>query len=306
MASYRLDIHHSLTDNVRRIMGAQIDKALTELSTPNPRVTTIHETRKCLKRIRALLKLVRPGLDPKVYRNENNRFRNIAKALSHARDLDVLKHTLLILTTTSDDDAKTSLDLVRKNVEKTHKTMAAITDTAVAETKQALADAKRLYQQFEFEDDTFAALQKGLEKCYGEARSAQRKAFLTAKDEDFHDWRKPVQLHWRQMSLFLDAWPDLFRARLELARTLSQHLGDDHDLAVLSAFVQTRVASGDLSQDVARTLEILTKRHQLRLREVASPLGQMLFQQSAKAHANYVFSIWQISKNMPGSHASHS
>ena len=68
------------------------------------------------------------------------------------------------------------------------------------------------------------------------------KLTTSRRDEAFHEWRKGAQAHWRQMTLLARAWPEYLGARASEARTLSQLLGDDHDLAMLVAFVHSDAA----------------------------------------------------------------
>ena len=63
------------------------------------------------------------------------------------------------------------------------------------------------------------------------------RAFATGDDEDFHDWRKTLQHHWRHMQLLTPCWPSELSARAELARGLSQILGDDHDISLIQQLV---------------------------------------------------------------------
>jgi CHAD domain-containing protein len=50
----------------------------------------VHEARKALKRLRALVRLLRPGIGRKVYRRHNELWRDAARRLSGGRDAHVL------------------------------------------------------------------------------------------------------------------------------------------------------------------------------------------------------------------------
>ena len=56
--------------------------------------TAIHDARRCLKRLRALLRLIRPALAESTYRREANRIAGIGKLLADARDQHVMQLTL--------------------------------------------------------------------------------------------------------------------------------------------------------------------------------------------------------------------
>ena len=70
--AFRLTQHTPLAEDLRRRadteLGAAIDRLLDHASPPGPRV---HAARKAIKRVRALLRLVRAGLPPQRFRAHN-------------------------------------------------------------------------------------------------------------------------------------------------------------------------------------------------------------------------------------------
>jgi hypothetical protein len=60
-----------------------------------------------------------------------------------------------------------------------------------------------------------------------------RAALETGGEEEVHDWRKLVQLHWRHMQLLAKLSPRKAKARIALARDLAEILGRHHDFAML-------------------------------------------------------------------------
>lgn len=294
--AYRLNIQETLTTNVRRVVGEQIDRALNELSPKSVTPRTIHETRKCLKRIRAVLKLARPGFEKAQYKQENQRFREIAKLLSQTRDNDCLDEALSKLTATSEKPVRDAAKIVRRAIEKRRSDNSVLSARTAKKANNELREAARIYRILTINDTAPEVLQSGLQFCYRQARNARRIAYSDGLDDSFHEWRKPVQLHWRHMALFSEAWPNMFKARIEMARTLSQCLGDDHDLSILIAFVQSLAEDGDLTTGTQRLLERSAKARQRALRDIANPLGAMLFQESAKSHSSRIYGVWMASK----------
>ena len=65
----------------------RIDHALDELrgQSDSTREEAVHEARKDMKKLRALLRLVRGELGDRVYGAENTCFRDTARGFSHAR-----------------------------------------------------------------------------------------------------------------------------------------------------------------------------------------------------------------------------
>src|SRR5687767_12453521 len=93
--TYRFKLQEPIADGVRRIGLEQIDIAAAKLAgkKDDPAVA-IHDARRCLKRLRALLRLVRPGVAETTYRRETDRLVGIGRMLAGARDLHVMQQTL--------------------------------------------------------------------------------------------------------------------------------------------------------------------------------------------------------------------
>ena len=65
-----------------------------ELQAKGDYAVAVHETRKALKRLRALLRLVRPAIGEDAFKRENAQLREIGLSLSGARDRHVLLETV--------------------------------------------------------------------------------------------------------------------------------------------------------------------------------------------------------------------
>ncbi len=92
--SYRIHPDRPLGEEVRRIFTDEIAKSVAILEeTDERRLDGLHDTRKRLKKLRGLVRLVRPG-DPGSSRRENVRLRDTARTLSAARDASALVETV--------------------------------------------------------------------------------------------------------------------------------------------------------------------------------------------------------------------
>src|SRR5262245_27495457 len=94
--SFELRSEEPLRKGVRRIVRKQLENALDQLTgvTRGPRDDAVHEARKCFKKVRAVLRLVRPAIGEKTYRAENTCFRDAARPLTEVRDAKILIETL--------------------------------------------------------------------------------------------------------------------------------------------------------------------------------------------------------------------
>ena len=295
--AFRFRLHEPITKDFRRIGTEQIERAIAQLSAGDDVPKEVHEARKCLKRLRALLRLGREGLGKEVFQAENARFRTIAGRLSSVRDDHVVIETLVGLeATTDDDEVRSALRRARAAFLDAHAAEDATAGHAVdpatlAEVQAELAGALESFRDLKLNPKGTPTLVAGLVRIYRRGRKGLVTAYATGHDEDFHTLRKAVQAHWRHMGLLTRLWPEMFSARVEAARELSQILGDDHDLALL----KTRIAAlgaDTLADDEKGSLLALISDRQGMLRRLAEPRGEMLFAASPKAHGQWITALW--------------
>lgn len=284
---YRFELREDIGSAFTRIATEQIDRVLQELHAPKDRNLAVHEGRKSLKRLRALLRLVRPGIGDAAFKSENARFRDIAALFSADRDRHVLDEV-------AGQRAAAMGPRFRKAFAAVKKALAERADVVPSHNEAAAARLKKAREEvavLRLEPGGFATLQAGLELSYRRGRRQLRHAYAHPNDEAFHDLRKAVQQHWRHMQVLQRAWPALFAARLEAARRLSQILGDDHDLAVfvarLKALPRSTLATAD-----RRAIDRHCRVEQDRLRTLAHPLCQQLYAERAGPFARRIAVIW--------------
>src|SRR3954468_3779501 len=83
-----------LAASVKRVAGDQLGAAAEGLEQPDDPVEAVHDARKRLKKTRALLRLARPAMRADAFRAYNRELRDQGRALSGARDADVLVETV--------------------------------------------------------------------------------------------------------------------------------------------------------------------------------------------------------------------
>src|SRR5262249_13448651 len=94
--SFELRADERLSGGIHRIAKSEIEKIREYVggSSAGSSDEMVHEARKGLKRLRAMLRLVRPAIGRKVYRSESITFRDAARPLSEVRDAKILVETL--------------------------------------------------------------------------------------------------------------------------------------------------------------------------------------------------------------------
>ena len=94
--AFRLRSDEPLGKGIARMAHGRIGHALDELggATDSSPEEAVHEARKDVKKLRALLRLVRSSTSSRVRRRENEALRDVGRSLSGVRDADVMLATL--------------------------------------------------------------------------------------------------------------------------------------------------------------------------------------------------------------------
>jgi len=234
-----------LTDALRRIADSQIGTGLAELADPDlSRAERIHQSRKRCKKLRGLIRLVRPGFDS--YGEENKTFRDLARLLSEARDATAQIETINALATRFEDAmADAVFASVRKALQARRDRL---DDHDIADRletmRKGLTKARKRVSDWKVDGAPETVIADGIAKTHGRAVAAMETAADTGDAEDFHEWRKRVKYHWYHLRLLKRTWPEMFENWIGAADRLSDDLGDHHDLAVFRSKTLPLIEAG--------------------------------------------------------------
>ena len=293
--SYRLDPAIPMSEALRRVAFAELDLAHGSLSTPPDRQSGVHSARKCLKRLRSLLLLARPGMPEPAFTTLTERLGTIARGLAAARDAQALIDAIDKLDReTPSGPGQGPIHSLRAWLQKRrHAAEQNLERSAASDAMRGLLELRPAFAGLAVYPDDFRSLADGLRCCYRSTRKSFQHAFATDRDEDLHEWRKGVQHHWRQMQLLAPCWPSELTARVEAARSLSQLLGDDHDISMLCRLVSTPTMTFGSPDETADFLKRCRKR-QKALRKEAGTQGELLFAERSRPFAERIEAYWLI------------
>ncbi len=293
--SYRLDPAMPMSEALRRVAFAELELAHGALATPPERHSGVHSARKCLKRLRSLLLLARPGMPEPAFLTLTDRLAAIAKGLAPARDAAALADAVDKLEReTGQGPGLAPIQSLRAwLLKRRHAAEQNLERSAASDAMRGLLELRPAFAGLAVYPDDFRSLAKGLRRCYRTTREAFQHTFEADRDEDIHEWRKGVQHHWRQMQLLAPCWPSELTARAEAARSLSQILGDDHDISLLMRLVSTPTMMFGSPDETAAFLKRCRRRHKA-LRGDARSEGERLFAERSRPFAERIEAYWQI------------
>lgn len=270
--AYTLTPEEPLPDGIHRVMGEQLDRIETHL-----RAGEVHDARKRLKEIRALLRLIRSPLGP-TFDTENAWYRDIAQELSAARDAEAVLEAIKRLLAATDDPVMRH-GLRRASRRLTRRRRASVsTDALLSRLGYARG---RLSEWPQLENDFDATLGGGLRRTLLAGRKAFARAAETHAPEDFHELRKRVKDHWYHTHLLTPVWPHVMKGHGRGVERLSDLLGEHHDLVITAATI------GDES-----LLQFIAQERR-RIEDDALRVATLLYSESPRRWCRRVRSYWQ-------------
>ena len=235
---YRLEQTEGVPTSLRRVVCAQLDKAIGGLTAAEGDALgeAVHGARKSLKRTRSALRLARDVLGDDVYQAENAALGDASRRLSGARDSEVMMETLdALVERYADDVGSRDFKALRAALRKEHVTAQAklSRDTTTNRVVGELRAARSRTASWPVDDVELAGLGAGFGRAYRRGRKALRRAGQEPGDEALHDLRKRVKDLWYMAELLRPAAPKRAKKVARAASDLSDVIGEDHDLAVL-------------------------------------------------------------------------
>jgi CHAD domain-containing protein len=261
---FRLTKEESFSDGIRRIVLEQLKKAADQLSNPKKVDRGVHEARRSIKKVRAVLRLIQPEMHS-IYHAENGQLRALGRGLADLRDDVVVLEVFDSLVPKHGN----RFDAIRHGLE-TKQAM----DVAkiFQETMTGLGAIAKRVENWPVPHNVDTVMSSGFEATYQRGRKALGKALENASSENLHRFRKRVKEHRFHLSL-----PSGEEAkRLDDLRLLEVLLGDDHNLSVLRDRLNQNPALYGDPLDVSAFQALLTRK-QRQLQARALPLGRRLY-----------------------------
>ena len=298
--AYCLEPGENPAAGLRRIAREQIGQAIKSAARPaKDRDEAIHDIRKCMKKVRAVLRMARGELGEKTYKSENACFRDAAKSLAELREAAVLAGTVeklesqfaeqlapgtfdsLLQHLRGKKDAVSERDLSQKN--------------ALDEVARVLREARKRVKDWPLKSKDFSLMAPGIRRVYKRGRQGLKDVQKSPTDESFHEWRKQVKYLWYHARILEGSWPPVMAALVSELDTLGDLLGEDHDLADLRRRVAQEPRLAGEPSEYEALLGLITRR-QDELRNRALALGKRLYAETPKAFVARLAVYWSAAQ----------
>ncbi|MFN7928909.1 MAG: CHAD domain-containing protein [Blastocatellia bacterium] len=238
----------------------------------------VHETRRCLKRLRALLRLVRAAVGDTIYDRDQRYLRDLGQRLAALRDATAMQQTLDSLQNQAANALSgKSWRAFKKGVRGRQPRAEQILLVVAAKLK--VARSRIMNWPLETADESL--LRKALRKSYRQGRRARKVARVEPQPEHLHEWRKRVNQLRHQLRILQIIQLVTEKEPLQRSRALVEALGTYNDLAVLAARLSQLKVDERTSE--SQTLTQLIQTAQTKEEATAKQLGAKLYRHSAKA-----------------------
>lgn len=297
--SYKFKAGETIANGIQRIAKEELDSAIAGLkgqTKQNP-PQVVHDVRKRLKKLRALLRLVRYEIGEKTYKQENTRFRDAGRMLSSVRDAKILIETVEKLEKHYDDIVVTNafseiqeilvVHYQQKEEELLQK------GQRMEEVAVRLEIARDSLSDWSIENNDWSVMEKGLKKVYKKGNKGLKKAYKSLSVENLHEWRKRVKDLWYHLQILQPTWSELMGEFVHQTHLLANDLGDDHDLAVLKDYLKTQLDIESNDEQLTILLGLIDRRRP-ELQLAAKALGERIYTEKPKRFVSRIGSYWEI------------
>lgn len=290
---WRFEPGEALDDSFRRVASREIRAARAALNEAGENFDTgIHEARRSFKRLRSLLRLASPALDP-CFAQENRRLRDAGRALSPARDSAVLFQSFDSLAKSctirlaSADMAALRLLLPQEAAAPPSALQDQVVDVAVMAGR-----IERNLAQLTWPSDA-NALHPGLQNMQKRLKASFRAARARGDSIDLHTWRKQIKVRIAQTEIFTSVVPKRVKADLALLKRTAQILGDEHDLYLLGTRLEVLEVAGSVRTARNRLVELVEERRR-KLRRKALHRGEAFSTRAPNRIARELCAAWEV------------
>lgn len=297
----QLELNETIHKGIRRITTENVDLALDQMiSSQFSLDERVHTARKSLKKIRAVLRLVRHSIGANIFHQENTCYRDVGRLLAPMRDSTVLINTLDSITDRYPNHINPEkLKSIRAQLlnYQDHIRQKTINDRVFSKAIYNLDQARSRIKNWSDVDNNFSAFQGGLKRVYKRGYNRMDIAYHNPTTDNLHEWRKRIKYLWYHTRLLKQTWFNILDEFAGELHTLSDYLGDDHDLAEFSRMIlQQNDIVTNIDSHTHQTLSGLIKEWRSEYQTHAYALGRRIYAEKPGAFTHRLTIYWQAAQ----------
>lgn len=285
-----------VADNARLAAREEFDLAIAEVGETGFEVhDTVRNVRRRLKRIRSLVRLIRPVLSD--YAAENAALRDLGAEVSDLRDARALVEAVERLSRTAPPGLAGPLARWRSALisQVADFEVGLDRDAFLLDLRAKLREARVRSELWELSAIDETSIVPGMTETYRRARRGYRAAAAAPKNDDlFHEWRKDLKHHLGHLKLLRDLMPPFATERRRRLGKLALVLGEIQNLCVLRDALE-------LAPEARDSLENALAAQLSKERKRALKAGRKLFREKpgvVRDRWRTYFEDWQFARRL--------
>jgi CHAD domain-containing protein len=294
--SFRVRPGESIADGLRRLAKKELSSAREQLTGAKPPgEDAIHEARKSVKKVRAIVHLVKNDNGGRLS-GIKKQLRETNRVLSQSRDADAMNEILAKLLDRQPRLLTEHTSARLRHQLSTHTdavAQAATREEAWQEVAEELRAIKKTVKRWSQSHRGFRALAPGLRATHKSGRKAMARALASSRADAFHEWRKQIKALWYELRLIQDCSARI-RKDVDALNRAETWLGDDHNISVLCAYLSGAQALTYDPDEIER-FRRGSDRYQRTLRRQATASAKTIYAIRTRDYLGKVRNAWRNS-----------
>ncbi len=295
--SFRIQKNRKLDKSINRIIDGQLEIATDFCRLPVAEAEyAVHEIRKTMKRLRAVLHLTRFAIGEERFNTENNRLREVTflltslrKSAAHVSTFNSVAETGIFKGQTQ---AVNELKEYLFNKKKEEYDKLYMKQHALEICYQHLSEIKAmqpLIVAVNADDLKKEIFLKGMRRTYKTGCKRLHLALSDSSIDNNHNFRKSVKYLWYQMQLLKNLWPGVLGRYIIALDSIGERLGTEHDLAELEMEItNNKILNPTALEKIRSGIGLIRKKNQ----QQAWPIAMKVYAESPGAFTRRINAYW--------------
>ena len=251
----------------------------------------VHDARRHIKRLRAVVQLVGAGLPGGLLAKHDDALADVNRRLAGTRDADVCLSTFEALTKKEPFAEQTEMHEHFRELARIARR--AISAAQLARIATSLRGVGAAIARIEPERDGWDLVADGFDRSYREARKLRRYAQRKSSDAELHGWRKALKRLFHQLELTREFLPKSYRKAVKKLERLAAALGEHHDLHVLCEHLRNYDDAGQRHSADVECVRALIDRRRKELCKCIRKIADDGFCEKPKAFLRAIHKAWK-------------
>ncbi len=294
--AYRLKEGQRVGQEVRRLIDKQLAAAIAlgEKVGDSKSADEIRQARRHVKKVRALIRLVRPALGAR-YKPMDRRLKAVNRLLGPIADGEAVVDTLDRLgrkypPLSGHTGAAIRAGLLAREARAGQRAK----NSRIPRTMRRLLQAEQQrVQGWKNRIGGVRTIARGLERTTRDARRAMALTAVHPTTENYHSWRRRVKDHWLQVRLIQERCGNGLRGDAHRLERLDGVLGEYHNCVLL---IQVLVDEALIPRADTAGVVRLIRRFQAELRRKALKTGAAIYQEKPEVFVKRVMRLWTLAR----------